>query len=109
METSKQLKGRTVAELGAGNTPIDMVSYQRDGNEFLLVSNSRHPLMKIAARDIPGQAGLTEPREPLGVPREVLPQAGVTRMANLNGSYVLMMQCDESGNVGLRSYANAAL
>jgi len=109
MASSKQLKGRTVAELGAGNTPLDMVSYKRDGEEYLLVSNSRHPLMKIAARDIPGQDALTEPREPVGVPRENLAQAGVSRMANLNGSYVLMMQCDESGNIGLRSYSNAAL
>ena len=65
--------------------------------------------MKLAARDIPGQAGLTEPREPVGVPRENMPQTGVTRMANLNGSHVLMMQCDESGNIGLHSYSTAAL
>ncbi len=104
-----QVKGRTVAELGAGNTPIDMVSYKRDGEEYLLVSNARHPLMKIACRDIDGQEGLTQPREPLGVPREVLPQTGVGHMANLNGSYVLMMQQDEEGNVNLRSYSNASL
>ena len=41
----KQAKGHTVAELGAMNTPIDMVSYDRDGEEYLLVSNVRHPLM----------------------------------------------------------------
>lgn len=104
-----QLKGRTVAELGAGNTPLDMVSYQRDGQEYLLVSHSRHPLMKIPTINIPAQEGLTQPHEPVGVPRETLPQKGVSRMANLNGSYVLMMQQDEGGNVDLRSYSNATL
>lgn len=109
MATARQLKGRTVAELGAGNTPLDMVAYEHDGEEFLLVSNSRHPLMKIACKDIPGQQPLTEPREPVGVPRETLPHQGVSRMANLNGSFVVMLQRDESGNVNLRSHSSAAL
>src|SRR5205807_2241410 len=39
-----QVKGKTVAELGAGNTPLDMIAFTRDGEEFLLVSNARHPL-----------------------------------------------------------------
>lgn len=43
---------RTVAELGAGNSPIDIVSYVREGEEYLLVSHARQPLMRIACRDI---------------------------------------------------------
>ena len=109
VQPGAQVKGRTVAELGAGNTPIDIVSYLRDGEEYLLVSNARHPLMKIASRDIDGQEGLTEPQGPTGVPRENMPQQGVSRMANLNGSYVLMMQRDNEVNVDLRSYSSATL
>ena len=109
IKSGAQLKGRTVAELGAGNTPLDMVSFDRDGQEYLLVSNSRHPLMKIACQDIDRQEPLTQPREPMGVPRETLPQQGVTRMANLKGGPVLMMQEDEAGDVHLRSYNSASL
>ncbi|MBM3946136.1 MAG: hypothetical protein FJ315_01890 [SAR202 cluster bacterium] len=103
------VKGRTVAELGAGNTPLDMVSYERDGQEYLLVSNARHPLFKIACKDIDRQGALTQPKEPVGVPRTALPQKGVSRMARLNDSHVLMMQQDEAGNVSLRSYSTARL
>ncbi|HEY7269047.1 MAG TPA: hypothetical protein VH951_04400 [Dehalococcoidia bacterium] len=109
LQAGAHVKGKTVAELGAGNTPLDMVSYKRDGEEYLLVSNARHPLMKIKGSDIPGQQGLTEPQEPLGVPRETLPHEGVGQMANLNGSYVLMLQQDGAGNLSLHSYANASL
>lgn len=109
LKSGTQFKGRTVADLGAGNTPIDMVSYVRDGEEYLLVSTAVHPPMKIACRDIDRQEPLTQPREPLGVPRETLPQQGVSRMANLNGSYVLMMRQDDAGNVDLRSYSTATL
>jgi hypothetical protein len=109
VRSGSQVKGRTVAELGAGNTPIDILSYERDGEEYILVSNARHPLMKIATRDIDRQQGLTEPQGPVGVPRDVMPQQGVSRMANLNHSYVLMMQKDEPGNINLKSYSTASL
>lgn len=104
-----QLKGRTVAELGAGNTPIDMVSYTHAGEECLLVSNARHPLMKIPCAAIAGQEGLTQPREPVGVPRETLSHQGVGLMATRNGSDVLMLQQDEGSNLHLRSYNTATL
>ncbi|MEY2881651.1 MAG: hypothetical protein RLZZ15_4031 [Verrucomicrobiota bacterium] len=42
-----KVKGRTIAELGAGNRPIDMIVYQKDGKEFLLLANSARGVMKI--------------------------------------------------------------
>ncbi|MGH3158075.1 MAG: hypothetical protein ACRDNF_16070 [Streptosporangiaceae bacterium] len=36
--------GRTVAEFGAVNQPLDMVSFVQDGEEHLLVANSAHGL-----------------------------------------------------------------
>lgn len=107
--TGTQVKGKTVAELGAGNTPLDMISYRLGGSEYLLVSNARHPLMKIACSDIDRQEALTQPKEPLGVPRVNLPQQGVSRMATLPDGDVLMLQQDEAGNLSLHSYNSAAL
>jgi hypothetical protein len=103
------VKGRTVADLGAMNTPIDMVSYSANGEEYLLVSNMRHPLMKIACRDIDRQSALTERGDRTGVPRQDMPQQGVSHMANLNGSAVLMLQRDADGSLNLRPYATASL
>ncbi len=77
--------GRTVAELGAMNQPLDMVSFTQDGEEYLLVANSAHGLVKIACRDIDGQEPLTEPTEPVGVPREAKDLQGIRRLANLDG------------------------
>jgi hypothetical protein len=99
--------GRTVAELGGANTPLDIVSFTRDDGEYLLVSNTRLPLLKIDGRDIDGQEGLTEHREPRGVPREELPHKGVSRMAVVDGQ-VLMLQRDDAG-LHLRSYSSASL
>jgi hypothetical protein len=98
------VKGRTVAELGPGNTPLDMVAFSSDGEEFLLVSNARHPLMKLNARDIDRHEPLTQPHEPVGVARETLPHPGVSRMANLDDRYVVMLQMDADEKYHLRSY-----
>jgi hypothetical protein len=109
LRAGTQAKGRTVAELGSMNQPLGMVSYLKDGEEYLLVSNTRHPLIKIACRDIDTQDGLHQPKEPIGVPRTNLAPEGVSRMANLNGSHVLMMQRDVEGAIHLRSYSTASL
>ena len=86
-----------------------MVSFKQKGQEYLLVSNARHPLMKLACKDLDRQDALTQPKEPEGAPRQTLPQKGVGRMANLNDGYVLMMQLNDAGNVDLRSYSTATL
>jgi len=113
--------GKTVAELGAHNRPLDIVSYTAAGQEFLLISNANHPLTKIACADINKQGPLTEPDRSLderrdgplsptvGPPRQDLPHPGVRRLANLNRSHVLMLHEEEAGEIHLRSYDVATL
>jgi hypothetical protein len=90
------VRGRTVAELGPMNQPFSIVSYDRDGEEFLLVSNTRHPLLKIPAAAIASQSSLSvplsEPDSSLGVPREELDHPGITWMANLDRGSVVAVQ-----------------
>jgi len=109
LEPGKQVKGVTVADLGSRNLALDMVAFAKDGEQYVLVSNSHHPLMKLSCADIDGQVGLTQPKEPLGIARTNLPHAGVSRMANLSGSFVLMMQREETGAIHLRSASTASL
>jgi hypothetical protein len=101
--------GRTVAELGAMNQPLDMVSFLQGGEEHVLVANTSHGLIKIACRDIDAQAPLTEPREPVGVPRQTEDYHGITRLANLDGSHVLALQVDEADRKHLRCLKTASL
>jgi hypothetical protein len=109
LQPGVQAKGRTVAELGAMNQPLDMIAYQRDGAEYLLVSNTRHPLLKIPAAAVADQQPLTTPTKPVGIPREELGHAGVSLMANLGASQVLMLQRDDAGALSLHSYSTASL
>ncbi len=102
------VRGRTVAELGPMNQPLGLVSYDRDGQEFLLVSGTRHPLLKIPAAAVAGQEPLTEKLQPVGVPREALDHPGVTWMANLDRSRVVVIQ-HEGSDTHLRTLHAASL
>jgi hypothetical protein len=106
------VRGRTVAELGPMNQPFSIVSYDRDGDEFLLVSNTRHPLLKIPAHSIAGQSHLdvpiSEEGASLGVPRENLDHPGVTWMAGLDREHVVVVQ-EEDGDVNLRTLSSDVL
>ena len=121
LQAGTHLMGKTVAELGAHNRPLDIVSYVAGGEDYLLISNANHPLTKIACKDLDQQGPLTEPDRSLderrdgplsptvGPPRQDLPHPGVRRLANLNGSHVLMLQEEEAGEIHLRSYDVATL
>jgi hypothetical protein len=106
------VRGRTVADLGPMNQPFSLVSYERDGEEFVLVSNTRHPLIKIPAAALASQAALTvpmsEPDSSLGVPRENLDHPGVTWMASLDRGRIVVVQ-DEGGDTNLRTLHAAQL
>ncbi|WP_197028856.1 hypothetical protein [Blastococcus sp. URHD0036] len=104
-----RVTGRTVAELGWGNQPLGMVAFEQDGAEQLLVSHTAYPLMKIACADIDRQEALTEPKEPLGVPRTEEDVLGVSLMAALDDQHVLVVQADDAGVRSLRSLKTASL
>jgi hypothetical protein len=101
--------GRTVAELGAVNQPLDMVSFVSDGQEYLLVANSAHGLVKIDGRDIDGQSPLTDQKSSVGVPRETKDLQGIRRLANLDDRHVLVLQADDAGRQHLRSLKTDSL
>jgi hypothetical protein len=107
LRSGEQARGRTVAELGWGNSPIDMVAYERDRDRYVLVSNARRPLMRIACRDIDTQQPLTEPQEPVGVPRDELPHEGVSHLAAVNDDVLMLQWIDET--LHLRAYPTASL
>jgi hypothetical protein len=104
-----QVNGKSVADLGAVSTPLDMVSFRQGGQDWFLVSNTRHPLMKIARGDIDKQGALTHQGDLVGATRHDLPQKGVTWMANMGDGHVLMAHQDETNALSLRSYAVESL
>ena len=64
------MKGTTIAELGNGNSPLDMIVYSKGGKDFLLVANNKRGVMKIPTEGFGSAAAITAKldRIPSGVP-----------------------------------------
>ena len=59
LKPGEKILGTTIAELGAGNRPIDMVLYNKGGRDFLLMSNTRRGVMKIPTEQFGSAPGIT--------------------------------------------------
>jgi hypothetical protein len=55
-----KIKGKTIAELGNRNRPIDMIVYQKDGKDYILMANSSRGIMKISTDNIENAASITD-------------------------------------------------
>jgi hypothetical protein len=60
LKAGEKVRGKTIAELGNRNQPIDMIVYEKDGKQFLLLANSARGVMKITTDTIDKQPALTE-------------------------------------------------
>jgi len=61
LEPKAKVRGKTIAELGNRNRPIDMIVYEKGGQEYLLLANSSRGVMKIAGKGIEESAGIEAP------------------------------------------------
>jgi hypothetical protein len=61
LQPGAKVKGTTVAELGNQNRPLDMIVYQKDGKDYVLMANNRRGLMKIPTEGIDKIVGITQP------------------------------------------------
>jgi hypothetical protein len=75
--------GKTIAEFGAGNTPLDMIAYTKGGQNFIMMSNTRHGILKFAADGLDKFEAITTPVSGTGgVPAETI--AGLTGVEQLD-------------------------
>jgi hypothetical protein len=100
-----KITGTTIAELGAGNRPIDMIAYKKDGKDFILMSNTSRGIMKITtdqfatANAITSRIGGTA-----GVPFEtVASMTGVLHLDLLDATHSLVISRNAAGALNLES------
>jgi len=61
LKAGAKVKGQTIADLGAGNQPLDMVPYKKDGKDYILVANSAFGLLKVQADHLETYATIDSP------------------------------------------------
>lgn len=93
LKPGERVKGTTVAELGNRNQPLDMIVYQKDGKEFILLANSSRGVMKITTDNIDKINGITaRVADKAGLTYETLTGLkGVEQLDRLDNNHALVL------------------
>ncbi len=106
LKAGAHIKGTTIAELGNHNRPLDMIVYQKDGKDYLLMTNSSRGVMKIPTEGAGSAEGIVA-RVPdkKGLDYETIASLkGVEQLDQLDDHRaVLLVKTDPDGKMSLQT------
>jgi hypothetical protein len=93
LKSGAKVTGATIAELGMGNRPLDMIPYRKDDHDFILLANSYRGVLKLSAEHLDRFAPITEPAQMEGVPfKRISALKGVRRLTTLDDANALILK-----------------
>lgn len=109
LKPGAQVKGAEIADLGAGNQPIDMVPYKKGGHDYILIANTSFGVVKMKADNLESYPEIASPQrtDVAGVPYDkVSDLTNVQHLAQMDPSNVLVMSGQRgSGPINLNTVA----
>jgi hypothetical protein len=112
LKSGTHVKGRTVAEMGAGNTPIDLTMISKGGENYLIMGNTARPVSEVNYKSIANFEGTLTERVAgtAGTPFNNIPAlTKVLQMDKLDNSKVVILQKKDNGDLDLLTSSNDAL
>ncbi len=107
LKPGKKASGTTVAELGNRNRPLDMITYKKDGKQFLLLTNSSRGVMKISTENIGKQEAINTPVRgggTAGQPYETIKSLqGIVQLDRVNDKVGVIIAQAEGGALNLQT------
>lgn len=96
LKDGAKVKGTTIAELGNRNQPLDMIAYQKDGKDYVLMANTARGVMKIPTAGFATAEPITAPVRggtgTAGVKYETIEELkGVTQLDKLDDTRALVL------------------
>ncbi len=102
LKAGAHVKGTTIAELGNRNRPLDMIVYQKNGRDFILMANNSRGVMKIPTEGAGSAVGITSPvRDKQGLVYATIDGLkGVVQMDQLDDQHAVILT-DANGTINL--------
>ncbi len=94
LKPGAKVKGVEIADLGAGNQPLDMVPYTKGGHEYILIANSSFGVVKLKADKLESYPAINAPTvtDVAGVPYDKISElTNVRHLAQVDDSSVLLL------------------
>lgn len=95
-----KVTGTTIAELGAGNSPLDMIVYRKGNADYILMNNSSRGVMKMSTDKIETYGAITaKVSDPTaGLPYTSLSDwKGVQHLAQLDNTNAVLLVKSDAG------------
>jgi len=107
LKPGAKVKGKTIAELGNRNRPLDIIVYEIAGKNYLLMANSSRGVMKISTDNIGNVEGIIAPVPDggkKGLAYETIESmSGVDQLDRLDNKHVVVLRRAEGGSVILET------
>ena len=100
LKPGAQVKGVEIADLGAGNQPLDMVPYKKDGHDYILIANTARGVMKLKADNLESYPAIESPTKTdiAGVPYDTMSDLkDVLHLTQLDDSDAVIITGKTSG------------
>jgi hypothetical protein len=93
LQPGAKIQGKTIAEFGNRNRPLDIIVYQKDGKDYLLLANSARGVIKVAAEQITGAAPITaKVADTQGLKFEKIAWEGINQLDRLDGRNAIVVR-----------------
>lgn len=106
---SAKVRGKTVAELGNRNNPLDMIVYRKGDQDFLLLSNSARGVMKmkLSKQDLDAVSSIDSKvsgGQTAGLEYETMAQFdNVVQLDKLNDEHAILLVASSSNAIDLKT------
>ncbi len=106
LKPGTKVVGTTIAELGNHNRPLDMIVYNKAGQDYILMNNSSRGVMRMSTDRIETYDPITAKTDVTGLPYETLDQfKGVQQLAQLDDLHALLLVQTDAGAMNLETIA----
>lgn len=105
LKAGGQVTGATIAEMGPGNSPLDMISYRKDGHNYLLIANSARGVVRLEVDHLDSAPEIVSHNPETNLPRKRISDwARVHQLKKVDESTALILT-DSAGEMNLRVVA----
>ncbi len=105
LKPNAKIKGKTVAELGNRNRPLDMIVYHQKDQDYLLIANSARGIMKVTTSNLDATESITSRvAGTAGLKYETIKDwSGIEQLAKIDDKLALVVRKTDGGAFHLES------
>jgi hypothetical protein len=106
LKPGAKIQGKTIAEFGNRNRPLDIIVYQKDGKDYPLMANSSRGVIKVATEQIAGAAAITtKVADTKGLAFETISWKDIAQLDRLDNKFAVVIRTEANKSLSLDTLA----